>query len=146
MLVVAQGFRMALNPRAVAYDRPTSGYRAEYARRLRTLVGNYELIRLLPWLLSPWHNPIFLRYVSHKLLRVLTPAFCIGVLTSSLALPGLGYDLIAGVLLGAYALGALGLVTPFRILSLPSAFLLLHSAGFAALLRPNRRAAQVWAK
>lgn len=145
MMVIAQGYRMTLNLRAVAWDRPSTGYRAEYARRLRTLVGNYELLRHLPWLLSPRRNPIFVRYVSHKLLRALTPAFCLGLLVSGLLLPQ-PYHSMADALLVAYALGALGLIAPLPILALPSAFVLLHSAGFAALLRPYRRAAHVWAK
>ena len=145
MAIVRQGYRIAMAPRALAFDRPSKDHAAEYRRRVRTLVGNLELVRLMPWLLSPVRNPIWLRYVSHKLLRVLIPVLCVGMVVSGLFLPGVGYQGVVAVLLLGYLLGALGLVAPIRVLALPSAFLLLHTAGFAALLRPARRASDVWA-
>jgi poly-beta-1,6-N-acetyl-D-glucosamine synthase len=143
--VIQQGYRITMAPRAVAYDVPSSDYQAEYRRRVRTLVGNLELVRLMPGLLSPFSNGIFVRYVSHKLLRVLTPAFCIGLVVSGLLVGGITYGVAAGGLLLLYVLGALGLVLHVRVLALPSAFLLLHTAGLTALTRPARRAADVWA-
>lgn len=144
MSIVRQGYRIAMAPAAVAYDRPSSDGAAEYRRRVRTLVGNLELVRLQPELLSPVSNPIFVRYVSHKLLRVLTPVFCIGLVVTGLFVTGPVYRGTAGVLLLGYVLGAVGMVVPARALALPSAFLLLHRAGLAALLRPARRASDVW--
>ncbi|HEX2166281.1 MAG TPA: glycosyltransferase [Longimicrobiales bacterium] len=143
--IVRQGYRIAMAPRAIAYDTASVDGRAEYRRRVRTLLGNLELVRLMPWLIVPGVNPIFGRYVSHKLLRVLTPALCIGLLVSGTVLPGIGYQGLAASLAAAYVLGAVGLITPVRLLALPSAFLLLHTAGFSALLRPWRRASDVWA-
>jgi cellulose synthase/poly-beta-1,6-N-acetylglucosamine synthase-like glycosyltransferase len=145
MHIVRQGYRIAMAPRALAFDRPSKDHDAEYRRRVRTLVGNLELVRLAPWLLAPRGNPIFVRYVSHKLLRVLIPVLCVGLVVSGIFLPGLAYRGVVGVLLLGYLLGALGLVAPIRVLALPSAFLLLHTAGFAALMRPARRASDVWA-
>jgi cellulose synthase/poly-beta-1,6-N-acetylglucosamine synthase-like glycosyltransferase len=144
LTVVRAGYRVGMAPAAVALDHPSSDGAAEYRRRVRTLVGNYELLRHMPWLLSPTRNPVFVRYVSHKLFRVLTPVFCIGLVVSGLALPGLIHRGPASVLLLAYVLGAVGMVVPSRLLALPSAFLLLHRAGLAALLRPARRASDVW--
>jgi poly-beta-1,6-N-acetyl-D-glucosamine synthase len=142
--VVRQGYRVAMAPLAVAHDRASNDGAAEYRRRVRTLVGNYELLRLMPWLVSPVGNPVFIRYVSHKLLRLATPLLCIGMVISGLLQPGLVYRGAASALLMAYLLGALGLVVPLKALALPSAFLLLHRAGIAALLRPARRASDVW--
>jgi poly-beta-1,6-N-acetyl-D-glucosamine synthase len=143
--VIEQGYRITMAPRAVAYDRPSGDYQAEYRRRVRTLLGNLELIRLMPRLLSPFSNRIFVRYVSHKLLRVLTPVLCIAIVATGLLAGGAGYAAIAAGLLAVYLLGGLGLVLHLRVLALPSAFLLLHTAGLTALLRPGRRAADVWA-
>lgn len=145
MAVVMQGSRMTMAPGAVAYDQPSGDYRSEYRRRVRTLVGNIELLRLMPGLLSPVSNPAFARYVSHKLFRLLTPVLCLGLVISGMLSPGPAYQAVAWALLAVYALGALGLVVPARLLALPSAFLLLHTAGIAALLRPGRRASDVWA-
>lgn len=145
MAVVMQGSRMTMAPGAVAYDRPSRDYRSEYRRRVRTLVGNIELLRLMPRLLSPASNPAFGRYVSHKVLRLLTPVLCVGIVVSGLFSAVPAYQAVAGGLLVVYVLGALGLVVPARMLALPSAFLLLHTAGITALLNPGRRASDVWA-
>lgn len=145
MAVVMQGSRMTMAPGAVAYDRPSRDYRSEYRRRVRTLVGNIELLRLMPGLLSPVSNPAFARYVSHKLFRLLTPVLCVGLVIAGMLSSVPAYQAVAGLLLAVYALGALGLVVPARVLALPSAFVLLHTAGIAALLRPGRRASDVWA-
>jgi hypothetical protein len=145
MAIVMQGRRMTMAPSAIAYDYPSHDYATEYRRRVRTLVGNIELLRIMPRLLSPVSNPIFGRYVSHKLLRLLTPLLCLGLLGSGLLAEGALYPIVAGLLLFLYGLGALGLVVRARMLALPSAFLLLHTAGIAALVRPARRAADVWA-
>jgi cellulose synthase/poly-beta-1,6-N-acetylglucosamine synthase-like glycosyltransferase len=144
MSVVRQGYRICMAPAAVAYDRPSADGAAEYRRRVRTLVGNLELLRLMPGLLLPVTNPIFVRYISHKLLRVLTPVFCVGVVVSGMVLTGWLYRGPASALLAIYALGALGMVVQWRLLAVPSAFLLLHRAGFTALLRPTRRASDIW--
>lgn len=144
MAVVMQGSRMTMAPGAIAYDSPSRDYASEYRRRVRTLVGNVELLRLMPRLLSPAANPAFVRYVSHKLLRLLTPLLCVGLVVAGLLSGVPAYQAVAGALLLVYALGLLGLVVPARALALPSAFLLLHTAGIAALLRPGRRAADVW--
>jgi poly-beta-1,6-N-acetyl-D-glucosamine synthase len=144
MSVVRQGYRISMAPAAVAYDRSSVDGAAEYRRRVRTLVGNLELLRLMPGLLLPVSNPIFVRYISHKLFRVLTPVFCVGVVVSGMMLTGWLYRGPAIALLAIYALGALGMVVQSRMLAVPSAFLLLHRAGITALLRPTRRASDIW--
>lgn len=145
MDIVRRGYRIGMAPDAVAWDRPSSDYAGEYRRRVRTLVGNYELLRLMPHLLSPVHNPIFVRYVSHKLLRVLTPLLCLGVVLAGVLANGIAYNAVAVAVLMVYALGVLGLLLPIRALAIPSAFLLLHTAGVSAMLRPRRGAADLWA-
>jgi cellulose synthase/poly-beta-1,6-N-acetylglucosamine synthase-like glycosyltransferase len=142
--IVRKGYRIAMAPRAVAFDRPSGNAAMEYRRRVRTMVGNYELIRLMPELLIPWRNPIFARYVSHKVLRILTPAFCVGSMVSAFMVGGT-YTLFGLAMALMYILGALGMLIPVRALSIPSGFVLLHSAAVSALIRPFRSGAQVWA-
>jgi cellulose synthase/poly-beta-1,6-N-acetylglucosamine synthase-like glycosyltransferase len=144
MRVVAQGFRVTLNPRAIAYDTPSTGLGAEYRRRVRTMVGNLEILRLMPELLVPWRNRIFARYLSHKVLRVLAPALCVALLGSALLLRGPLHLPVAAALAGVYVLGGVGLVRPSRALALPTAFVLLHTAALSALLRPRRRSSDLW--
>lgn len=73
MRVVARGFRVVFEPRAIAWDQPSQRPDDERRRKIRTLAGNYQLVQLAPWLLLPWSNPLWFRFVSHKLLRLLAP-------------------------------------------------------------------------
>ncbi len=131
-------------PDAVARDEPSRDDGAEYRRRVRHLVGNLQLLRLLPWLLIPGRNPLWGRYVSHKLLRVLTPALMPALLIAGLVSPHVVPRALALALGAVYVLGAVGILLRLRALALPSAFVLAHTAGLSALLRPGRGAADVW--
>ncbi|APR74829.1 Glycosyl transferase, group 2 family protein [Minicystis rosea] len=66
------------------------GDEREYGRKVRTLAGNYQLFALLPGLLDPRRNPVWLEVVSHKILRLACPW----------ALGGLAVSSIAGALTG----------------------------------------------
>ena len=144
LAIVEQGSRVVMEPDAVARDEPAADDGAEYRRRVRHLVGNLQLIRLMPWLLNPFRNPIWVRYVSHKLMRVLTPLLLPLLLIAGLLSSSPGPRALALALGVLYVLGALGIALRVRALALPSAFVLAHTAGFSALLRPGRSAADVW--
>lgn len=73
MRVAAGGHRVVFEPAALAWDQPSQQPAQERLRKIRTLAGNYQLVQLAPWLLSPWRNPLWFRFVSHKLLRLLAP-------------------------------------------------------------------------
>lgn len=73
MRVAAAGCRVVFEPRALAWDQPPQRPAEERRRKLRTLAGNYQLIQLAPWLLFPGSNPLWFRFVNHKLLRLLAP-------------------------------------------------------------------------
>jgi len=46
---------------------------------VRTLTGVLQMCCWLPELLVPTRNPIWLQFMFHKLLRLLTPYWCIGL-------------------------------------------------------------------
>jgi cellulose synthase/poly-beta-1,6-N-acetylglucosamine synthase-like glycosyltransferase len=94
MQVVRLGKRVVLEPRARAWDSPDLGADREFARKVRTLSGNYQLLQLAPWLLSR-DNPIRFEFVSHKLLRLAVPFELVAIFIASIALPG---SLYRGVL------------------------------------------------
>jgi len=73
MRIAAAGRRVVFEPLALAWDRPSQHPAEERRRKIRTLAGNYQLVQLAPWLLLPWSNPLWWRFVSHKLLRLLAP-------------------------------------------------------------------------
>lgn len=65
------GYRVVFAADARAYDYPTD-LDAEFARKVRTLAGNYQIVRALPRLLLPT-CPVWLHFVSHKLGRLMLP-------------------------------------------------------------------------
>ena len=144
--IAMRGHRVVMAPRAVAFDVPSRDQRAEYARKRRTMVGNIQLLGVIPGLLSPLRNPVFMRFVSHKLLRLLTPFCFVALLCLSAFLPGWPYRLFFGAELGLYLSGALGLRVSVAALSVPAAFVLMHGAIFSAVWRWNESAAHVWAQ
>jgi cellulose synthase/poly-beta-1,6-N-acetylglucosamine synthase-like glycosyltransferase len=73
--ILGKGFRVVFSENAYAYDDLAPTTSGELKRKIRTLTGNYQLLTLQPWLLKP-SNGIFFRFVSHKLLRLLSP-FCL---------------------------------------------------------------------
>jgi len=64
--------RVVLAERAFVYDDSCDDER-EFARKVRTLAGNYQLLAKLPWLLIPGKNPLWLQLFSHKLFRLWCP-------------------------------------------------------------------------
>jgi len=106
MQVVRQGARVIFEPRARAWDKPDLGPGREFARKVRTLSGNYQLVQLAPWLLSR-DNPIRFQFVSHKLMRLMVPfALVLAFLTSAL-LSGSVYTVALVAQLAFYGLSLL---------------------------------------
>lgn len=78
--------RVVFESEAQAYDKPSTDVKKEEARKKRTLAGNYQLIALLPSVLNPFVNPIFFQFFSHKVLRLLAPAFLVLLFVASFLL------------------------------------------------------------
>lgn len=138
--------RVVMAADALAYDVAATDQRLEYARKRRTMVGNIQLVRMTPGVLSPFRNPLFVRFFSHKLLRLLAPFLFVAMLGLSAALSGPGYRTLFGAQIALYALGLVGLVVRVRALSIPAAFVLVHAAVFAAVWQWRSDASQVWSQ
>lgn len=148
MEVVMAGHRVVFEPGATAWDTIPADPAREYRRKVRTLAGNYQLVRLRPALLDPRRNRLLWQLVSHKLARLAVPWCLMALLASSAVLAtggafgrtALGLQLalyLAGLLGGAVRPRARGGWTG-RALSLPYAFLLLNAAAAAALVEVLR--------
>jgi cellulose synthase/poly-beta-1,6-N-acetylglucosamine synthase-like glycosyltransferase len=72
MRVARRGGRVVFEPRARAYDQAPSSPSREFTRKVRTIAGNFQLFARERWLLG-FGNPLLLRTLSHKGLRLLTP-------------------------------------------------------------------------
>ena len=113
MSVVRQGFRVTFDSRARAWDLPHQGTRREFQRKVRTLSGNYQLVQLAPWLLTS-ENPARFEFVSHKLMRLLSPFALAAMLVSSALIAGPVYRGLLLLQVCFYGLSALQLVSWIR--------------------------------
>jgi biofilm PGA synthesis N-glycosyltransferase PgaC len=135
--VVRQGRRVVFEPRARAWDSPDLGGGLEFARKVRTLSGNYQLVQLMPWVLSS-HNPVLLRFVSHKLLRLVVPFALTAILISSLWLRAPLYRMALVLQLAFYGLALLALARLLkagilgRAADVAATFVLLNTAAVIA--------------
>jgi biofilm PGA synthesis N-glycosyltransferase PgaC len=136
MQVVRQGFRVVFDSRARAWDNADFGANREFARKVRTLNGNYQLLRLAPWLLTS-ANPIRFEFISHKLLRLVVPFALVGVLVASIVLRAPIYRFALGLQLMFYALSFVPIVRlkrgPIaRMAGVASTFVMLNAAAVVA--------------
>lgn len=148
MQVVRQGKRVVFDGRARAWDDPNLGADREFARKVRTLSGNYQLVQLAPWLLGA-SNPIRFEFISHKLLRLAVPFALAMVLLSSFALRSPFYRVALIAQIVFYALSVISLSrmkrggSVARVADAAGTFVLLNGAAVVALANfmSGRRAA-----
>jgi hypothetical protein len=148
MQVVRQGKRVIFDSRARAWDSPDLGADREFARKVRTLSGNYQLVQLAPWLLSG-ENPIRFEFISHKLLRLVAPFALAAVLLASLMLSDPVYRIALALQVVFYGLGLLAaLRLNWRPLARMSdaalTFLLLNGAAAVAFVNFVTGRKPVW--
>ncbi len=146
MNVVRKGYRASYNSSAIASDTLSITPSQEWKRKVRTMAGNWQLLRIFPWLLSPVHNPIFLQFFSHKVGRLLVPFALVATLICSYAISTPFYSLLAAIQTSGILLGLSGIVVPntrkLRPISLAYFFLLLNASVIVGMihgLRPEAR-------
>ena len=81
-----KGYRLVVERQAIAWDVPTN-LNEEFVRKVRTLGGNYQLLRHYPQLLGPG-NRMWLHYVSYKFGRLVLPYLLIVFAIACLFTPG----------------------------------------------------------
>jgi biofilm PGA synthesis N-glycosyltransferase PgaC len=113
MHVLRQGSRVILDSRARVWDQCDLGAEREFWRKVRTLSGNYQLLRLAPWLLSS-ANPARFSLISHKLIRLFVPFALVALLAASLSVPGPIYRGVLILQVAFYALSLWAWLRPKR--------------------------------
>lgn len=135
MNVVRAGKRVLFLDTAIARDRIFSERGKEFSRKVRTLTGNYQLLQLAPWLLSP-RNPLLFRLVSHKLLRLVVPFLLLFMILGSAFAAGPLYRTAFVLQLLLYATALVGALSPgarrWRAVSIAYTFVLLNVAAAVA--------------
>lgn len=145
------GRRIAFAEGAVAFDEAFRDER-EFGRKVRTLAGNFQLLRLLPALLNPLRNPSFFEYVSHKLLRLVCPFVLVGLFLASAAAAlgvataaGAGEGWIVGLLLGQILFYLVALFPRLggRVGGVARSFVVMNAAAVVGLIRCLSRTQRV---
>lgn len=145
MRAVMQGYRIAYDAEAIAIDTQPVDTTRELSRKVRTLYGNLQLLRLAPELFLPWKNRLWVRFISHKILRLFLPAMLTACLIFSL-LSG-GFLMVFGlfqVLCWTAAWVAFKINNSSRPGRALSAFLLLNLAVVQAWVRFISGDEDVW--
>ena len=147
MHVARAGRRVIFQPSAIARDRIFTEPGKEFGRKVRTLTGNYQLVRLAPWLLSS-RNPLLFRFVSHKLARLAVPLFLLLMLLCSAVAAGPFYLTLFWLQIVFYTAALIGLLLPFskrlKPVAIASTFVTLNAAAVLAFYNFVRRRDRVW--
>ncbi len=150
MEIVRQGYRVIFDSRAIAYDWPSKDSQMEYQRKRRTLLGNYQLLKASPWLLTS-ENRIRFQFVSHKVCRLLVPFFLLVLLVSSLFSEGPAFRALFFTQLGFYLLAIFDRWIPSgtllrKLSSLANYFLIAHLGALSGLVFWLLGRKDVWTK
>ena len=135
MNIVLQGYRTIFDRSAKAYDQVSGNAATEWRRKVRTLAGNWQFITLRPALFFPVLNPIWWRFLSHKIFRLLVPFGLPVLLICSLLVPGDFYRAVALIQIVFYLAAAIGWFIPgtrsLRLVKLSYFFMVLNTAAIA---------------
>ena len=139
MRILSQGYRVAYEPGAVAYEEAHE--MGGFSRRVRIMTGNVEQLREMKALLSPLRpGPLFF-FLSHKAGRLLVPIAMLAMLAANMFLLDKPlYRALFVLQLAFYALvlvGALARLRP-KILRLPYYFCMINAAAFLGMYHALR--------
>ena len=86
--IAKKGYRIAFEPTARAWDVVSQDFSKEKKRKIRTLMGNWQLIFNDPWLVIPFGHPLWFRFISHKALRLIVPFLAAASIIMALIIGG----------------------------------------------------------
>ena len=138
--IIRQGYRVIVDTRAVVFDTWPTTTGGEFHRKVRTLAGNFQLMHLAPWTLSPQNRALF-QLMSHKYMRLIVPYLLVLLLASTMALSGSSpvYSAFAALQMSCWAIAILGLGCRIpvlhRIAAPASALLVLNAAAVVGLYK-----------
>jgi hypothetical protein len=138
MKAIEKGSRAIVEPAARMWDRVSSDARAEFARKARTLAGNFQLLSHFPWALNPFNGLVAWQFFSHKVLRLFVPYCLLAIFGANLALlDGAFYRATLAAQAAFYGCAAAGSFTrrPFRLFDVPHMFCVMNWAAVVGLYR-----------
>jgi cellulose synthase/poly-beta-1,6-N-acetylglucosamine synthase-like glycosyltransferase len=131
-----RGYRILYEPTATMYDFPTV-LQSEFRRKVRLQAGLYQMLKLMPELLSS-RNRMRLHFLSAKYGRIVVPYCLIAIALATFGLPPFWRAAAAWGQVAFYALAALDTLVPdrFPLKKLTSpirTFVVLMAASLAAV-------------
>ncbi len=141
MNVAVAGMRVVYESMARAFEESPMDMAAEFGRRVRIGVGNYQVLFGYPAFLTSTNGSRRWTYVSHKVLRWVTPHLLLVMLVAcGLAMSHRPYALLFGILVVAYLAAWIVYVTRQAIswpgiLRLSSLFVVINLAFGIAFIR-----------
>lgn len=125
MNVALKGFRVVYEPRALAHEESAEDMSTEFGRRVRIGMGNYQVLARHPAYLTAMNWSRRWTYLSHKVLRWMTPHLLVLLLAASvLGLPRPFFVWLLALQAAAYA-GAAVVYTTRRAVTWPVVFRML---------------------
>ena len=148
MHVARMGKRVVFQSSAIARDSLSDQSGREFRRKVRTLTGNYQLLRVAPWILT-FRNPILFRFISHKFLRLIMPLVLLVMLAASGLAAGPFYRAMLLLQVMFYSMALIGVIVPsfrqFRPAAIAHTFVMLNVAAVVAFCNFMRGKTAVWA-
>lgn len=156
MGIALRGHRIVFEENARAHDLVAESASHEFARKVRTLTGNYQLCQLMPRLLIPTKGLLF-QFYSHKLMRLAAPIFLLLLFASNLmtALPFSNPTLFYGVTLAAQLVFYVAVLVGgyllkkkrrMRLLNFAYVFSMMNAAALVGLFHFVLGKRNVWAR
>ncbi len=140
MQIIRQGYRVLYEPEAVVIERESTNLNGEFQRRIRINVGNFQMIYVLRSLLNPRRGRVALQFISHKVLRTISPAFILLLPVACLLAEAPFYLFMLKLQAIFYLIGVLGYLQEFfglriKYLYMPFYFLMGNVAAVLGFVR-----------
>jgi biofilm PGA synthesis N-glycosyltransferase PgaC len=107
LLVALSGRRIVMAERAGSLDVVTRSVASEFTRKVRTLAGLVQICHTIEGCLNPRRNPLWGRFLVHKISRLVCPYGLLLMLANSLMAQGWMYR---AAFVGAVGLGLVALI------------------------------------
>jgi len=144
LCIVRNGYRVAFEDRALAYEETTKKSSQEFKMRVRVATRGMRGVLSVPELLQPWRNAwTTFQLVSHKIVRWMVPLFLIIIFAGSAAnLHNPIFRLLFLLQVLFYAFVLLSVVMPlhqrWKVLGIPLFFCTLNAAAFIGMIEVCR--------
>ncbi len=144
MNAVIMNKRVVFEPKAKAYDVVSDTAKKEFARKVRTLLGNFQIFLIFADAMNPFKSSVAFQLISHKLMRLLVPYLLILLFLSNIFLLTDGDFFVLAFFLQVFFYIAayfgylieksgVRLKSFFRVLYIPYEFCMLNLAAAVAL-------------